>query len=128
MVVAAANETAIRVYLESGFVEAERFELHAGTESLLLTSRPLLHMPSLSDTLAVGIGACAVALVATPLAMRLARRVQFVDTPGPLKPQASATPYLGGVAIALGLVVGTVAYQAAPAHPARHGPRHRNGR
>jgi ribosomal protein S18 acetylase RimI-like enzyme len=36
VVVAAANETAIRVYVESGFVEAERFELHAGTESLLL--------------------------------------------------------------------------------------------
>jgi ribosomal protein S18 acetylase RimI-like enzyme len=36
VVVAAANETAIRVYLETGFVEAERFELHAGTESLLL--------------------------------------------------------------------------------------------
>ena len=36
VVVAAANDTAIRVYLESGFVEAERFELHAGTESLIL--------------------------------------------------------------------------------------------
>jgi ribosomal protein S18 acetylase RimI-like enzyme len=36
VVVAAANDTAIRVYLESGFVEAERFELHPGTESLLL--------------------------------------------------------------------------------------------
>jgi ribosomal protein S18 acetylase RimI-like enzyme len=36
VVVAAANETAIRVYLESGFVEAKRFEMHAGTESLLL--------------------------------------------------------------------------------------------
>ncbi len=68
-------------------------------------------MPSLSDTLAVAIGAFAVALVATPLAMRLATRVQLVDRPGPLKPQASATPYLGGVAIALGLVVGTVAYR-----------------
>jgi UDP-GlcNAc:undecaprenyl-phosphate/decaprenyl-phosphate GlcNAc-1-phosphate transferase len=68
-------------------------------------------MPSLSDTLVVGIGAFAVALVATPLAMRLATRVRLVDRPGPLKPQASATPYLGGVAIALGLVVGTVAYR-----------------
>jgi ribosomal protein S18 acetylase RimI-like enzyme len=36
VVVAATNETAIRVYLEAGFVEAERFELHPGTESLLL--------------------------------------------------------------------------------------------
>jgi ribosomal protein S18 acetylase RimI-like enzyme len=36
VVVAAKNATAIRVYLESGFVEAKRFELHPGTESLLL--------------------------------------------------------------------------------------------
>jgi UDP-GlcNAc:undecaprenyl-phosphate GlcNAc-1-phosphate transferase len=68
-------------------------------------------MPSLTDTFAIGIGACTVALVTTPLAMRLARRVQLVDKPGPLKPQTSATPYLGGVAVALGLVVGTVAYR-----------------
>lgn len=36
VVVAGTNQAAIRVYLESGFVEAERFELHAGIESLLL--------------------------------------------------------------------------------------------
>jgi UDP-N-acetylmuramyl pentapeptide phosphotransferase/UDP-N-acetylglucosamine-1-phosphate transferase len=43
--------------------------------------------------------------------MRLARRVQLVDNPGPLKPHDSATPYLGGVAVALGLLVGTVVYR-----------------
>jgi UDP-GlcNAc:undecaprenyl-phosphate/decaprenyl-phosphate GlcNAc-1-phosphate transferase len=68
-------------------------------------------MPSLTDTLAVGIGAFLVAFVATPLAMRLARRVQLVDQPGPLKPQTSATPYLGGVAVAFGLLVGTLAHR-----------------
>jgi UDP-GlcNAc:undecaprenyl-phosphate GlcNAc-1-phosphate transferase len=68
-------------------------------------------MPALNDTLAVGLGACAVAAAATPLAMWLARRVQLVDKPGPLKPQSSATPYLGGVAVALGMVVGIVAYR-----------------
>jgi UDP-GlcNAc:undecaprenyl-phosphate/decaprenyl-phosphate GlcNAc-1-phosphate transferase len=68
-------------------------------------------MTSLTVTLAVGIGACAVTLLATPLAVRVARRVQLIDQPGPLKPQASATPYLGGVAVALGVVVGTVAYR-----------------
>ncbi len=36
VVVGATNEGAIRLYVESGFVEADRFELHPGTESLLL--------------------------------------------------------------------------------------------
>ena len=36
VVVGATNDTAIRLYRNGGFVEAERFELHAGTESLLL--------------------------------------------------------------------------------------------
>ena len=36
VVVGATNDAAIRLYQSAGFVEAERFELHAGTESLLL--------------------------------------------------------------------------------------------
>jgi ribosomal protein S18 acetylase RimI-like enzyme len=36
VVVGATNDAAIRLYQSGGFVEAERFELHAGTESLLL--------------------------------------------------------------------------------------------
>jgi ribosomal protein S18 acetylase RimI-like enzyme len=42
VVVAAGNDTAIRLYRQTGFELAERFELHAGTESLLMqwTGRP----------------------------------------------------------------------------------------
>ena len=36
VVVGATNEAAIRLYRSAGFVEAERFELHPGTASLLL--------------------------------------------------------------------------------------------
>jgi ribosomal protein S18 acetylase RimI-like enzyme len=36
VVVGATNDTAIALYRSAGFVEAERFELHPGTESLLL--------------------------------------------------------------------------------------------
>ena len=36
VVVGASNDTAIALYRSAGFVEAERFELHPGTESLLL--------------------------------------------------------------------------------------------
>jgi ribosomal protein S18 acetylase RimI-like enzyme len=36
VVVGATNDAAIRLYQGGGFVEAQRFELHAGTESLLL--------------------------------------------------------------------------------------------
>ncbi len=42
VVVAAANETAVALYRRAGFHTAERFELHPGTESLLMqwTARP----------------------------------------------------------------------------------------
>ena len=43
--------------------------------------------------------ALVVALVATPLLARVATRLAIVDQPGPLKPQARAVPYLGGVAV-----------------------------
>jgi UDP-GlcNAc:undecaprenyl-phosphate/decaprenyl-phosphate GlcNAc-1-phosphate transferase len=42
----------------------------------------------------------------TPLSMALAWRLGVVDRPGALKPQASAVPYLGGLAIFPALVVG----------------------
>jgi UDP-GlcNAc:undecaprenyl-phosphate GlcNAc-1-phosphate transferase len=48
----------------------------------------------------------------TPLSMTVASRLGVMDRPGALKPQASAVPYLGGVAVAVALVVGAV-----PAHP-----------
>jgi UDP-GlcNAc:undecaprenyl-phosphate/decaprenyl-phosphate GlcNAc-1-phosphate transferase len=68
-------------------------------------------MPSLASTVALGVAAFAVSLIATPLMGRLAKRRQWVDSPGPLKPQSSATPYLGGLAVALGVAVGTLAYR-----------------
>jgi UDP-GlcNAc:undecaprenyl-phosphate GlcNAc-1-phosphate transferase len=57
----------------------------------------------------VALGALAATLVATPLAMRLARRLDVVDRPGPLKPQAAAVPYLGGLAVFCATVVGAAA-------------------
>lgn len=47
------------------------------------------------------LGALILALVATPLAIVVARRVGAVDHPGPLKPQERPVPYLGGVAVFL---------------------------
>jgi UDP-GlcNAc:undecaprenyl-phosphate GlcNAc-1-phosphate transferase len=49
--------------------------------------------------------ACAVAIVATPLAMALARRTGLVDQPGPLKVQQTPVPYLGGLGVAAGLAL-----------------------
>jgi UDP-GlcNAc:undecaprenyl-phosphate/decaprenyl-phosphate GlcNAc-1-phosphate transferase len=55
-----------------------------------------------------------VAVVATPLARGVARRLDIVDPPGPMKPQAAPVPYLGGTALLLGVVVGLVAWELAP--------------
>jgi UDP-GlcNAc:undecaprenyl-phosphate GlcNAc-1-phosphate transferase len=44
-----------------------------------------------------------VALVATPLAARLATRLGLVNRPGPLKVHARPVPYLGGAGVLLGL-------------------------
>ena len=46
-----------------------------------------------------GLLALALALVLTPLAMAAARRARIEDRPGPLKPQGTAVPYLGGAAV-----------------------------
>lgn len=54
------------------------------------------------------IAAFVVALVVTPLAMRLARRTGLLDRPGVLKIQTRPIPYLGGLAVAAGLAVGVV--------------------
>ncbi len=45
-----------------------------------------------------------VAVVATPLAARLAVRLGLVDQPGPLKVHARPVPYLGGVAVLLAVI------------------------
>jgi len=57
----------------------------------------------------VAVVAGAVTLVATPLVMAVAGRLGVVDRPGALKPQATAVPYLGGVAVFAGLLVGVLA-------------------
>lgn len=56
----------------------------------------------------MGAAACAVSLVAVPVAALIATRVGLVDRPGPLKPQARPTPYLGGLGVGCGVVVGAV--------------------
>ncbi|HYE98514.1 MAG TPA: MraY family glycosyltransferase [Planctomycetota bacterium] len=48
-----------------------------------------------------GLGAFAAAVVLVPLMMRLARRVGFLDHPGPRKIHAEPMPYGGGLAVAL---------------------------
>jgi len=51
----------------------------------------------------------AVALVLTPLAAALARRLGVLDRPGGRKRHSRATPYLGGAAIVAGVAAGFVA-------------------
>jgi UDP-GlcNAc:undecaprenyl-phosphate/decaprenyl-phosphate GlcNAc-1-phosphate transferase len=52
------------------------------------------------------LGALAAAAVATPSAAWLGRRLGVVDRPGSLKPQEKPIPYLGGIGIFAGLLVG----------------------
>jgi UDP-GlcNAc:undecaprenyl-phosphate/decaprenyl-phosphate GlcNAc-1-phosphate transferase len=60
-------------------------------------------MVSLSAWEYVGVFVCCAALTVflTPLALRLARRRNLVDMPGPAKSHSEAVPYLGGVAIVI---------------------------
>ncbi len=55
---------------------------------------------------AIGVVAFLVTLCLTPLVIVMATRLGIVDRPGPLKPQSRPVPYLGGVAVFAGLVVG----------------------
>ena len=50
--------------------------------------------------------ALVVTAVATPVVIVVARRTGIVDRPGELKPQSDPIPYLGGVAVFLGMTVG----------------------
>jgi UDP-GlcNAc:undecaprenyl-phosphate/decaprenyl-phosphate GlcNAc-1-phosphate transferase len=65
---------------------------------------------SFGGAAAYGGGALAVSVASTPAVIWAARRLGVVDRPGLLKPHATATPYLGGVAVAGGtsLAVGFV--------------------
>ena len=58
------------------------------------------------------VAALLLTVVATPVAMRLANHAGIVDRPGPLKVHAVAVPYLGGLAVLIGL-----AAVVAVAHP-----------
>ncbi|HLY75826.1 MAG TPA: MraY family glycosyltransferase [Planctomycetota bacterium] len=53
-------------------------------------------------------GAFASTLALTPLMIRLARRVQFLDHPGPRKIHAEPVPYGGGLVVAAVVLVGTL--------------------
>ena len=55
---------------------------------------------------AIGVLAFLLTLCLTPLVIMVATRLGIVDRPGPLKPQRRPVPYLGGVAVFAGLVVG----------------------
>jgi UDP-GlcNAc:undecaprenyl-phosphate GlcNAc-1-phosphate transferase len=59
--------------------------------------------PELRLALAIGVSS-AVALAATPLAIRIATRIGFLDVPVDYKRHPAPTPYLGGAAVLLGLV------------------------
>ncbi len=60
---------------------------------------------------AVAAGAFVASLALTPAAAGVARRVGLVDHPGPLKPQARPTPYLGGVGVAAGAAIGAAVFR-----------------
>jgi UDP-GlcNAc:undecaprenyl-phosphate GlcNAc-1-phosphate transferase len=53
------------------------------------------------------------ALVVVPLVIRLALRTGFVDRPGGYKRHARATPYLGGVAVALAVAASVLVFGVA---------------
>ena len=59
---------------------------------------------------AVGFGTAAlVTAVATPVAIRIAKRTDFLDHPREYRKHAAATPYLGGAAVMVGFLVAAVA-------------------
>jgi len=59
--------------------------------------------------LAVGIAALVVSAAAVPLCIAAAHRWDILDRPGHLKSQRAPVPYLGGVAVFCGVVVGALA-------------------
>jgi len=56
--------------------------------------------------------ACVVALIAVPIAARVARRTGFLDQPVGYKRHGHPTPYLGGSAVVLAFVVVAIAFGA----------------
>ena len=112
----------------AGFVTVERFELHPGTESLLMQwdrpgapprpRRPRRHeRPARSSSWPL-----AVTLVATPLAMVVAGRFGVVDRPGALKPQADRSPTSAAWRSSPACVVGVAAGRPSRGRPAGRRP------
>jgi UDP-GlcNAc:undecaprenyl-phosphate GlcNAc-1-phosphate transferase len=58
---------------------------------------------------ALGIAALVVTAAAVPLCIAAAHRWDILDRPGPLKSQRAPVPYLGGVAVFCGVVIGALA-------------------
>ena len=101
------NETAVALYRRAGFRTVERFELHPGTESLLMqwAAPPGDQVVSME-------------VLARRRGRSRARRWPYrraswsrigsgvIDRPGPLKTHETPVPYLGGVAVFAGVVVG----------------------
>ena len=97
--VGADNAAAIAMYRRAGFTPAHTFEMHRGTESVLMAHRGAApcgptRPARVRDTRLVvsAAGALAAGVVLTPVAMVVARRTGVVDRPGPLKPQAAPGP------------------------------------
>jgi len=66
---------------------------------------------TLAERLGFGVVLAAVlTFVATPYAIRLAHRLAFFDKPVGYKGHAAPTPYLGGLAVMGGFIVGAVAF------------------
>lgn len=59
--------------------------------------------------LIVGVAAVVVTAAVVPLCIAAAHRWNVLDRPGPLKPHEAPVPYLGGVAVFCGVVVGALA-------------------
>jgi len=58
----------------------------------------------------VGFGAAAAtSLIATPLAIKAARRLRFYDRPREYRKHAAPTPFLGGAAVLIGFLIAAVA-------------------
>src|SRR4051794_21617386 len=71
--------------------------------------------PELAIPLALLVAA-AVTYAVTPLMIRVARTTGFLDKPAGYKGHGNPTPYLGGSAIMIGLLVAAVAYEGTATH------------
>jgi UDP-GlcNAc:undecaprenyl-phosphate GlcNAc-1-phosphate transferase len=56
----------------------------------------------------IAVASLGISLVCTPLAMAVARRTGVMDDPGPLKSHDTPVPYLGGVAVFVGMAFGVL--------------------